>query len=332
MKLILIMMVFLLSLSGCTAKPNNICNEQHPRATKYNAAHYPVVIKNYESNNRPVDKVFNRKPQRVVVHHQNIIEAMIALGEEDKIVAAGYAGTDNKLYSPQYAEKVKKIPVVGDWNIDFESVLYSQPDLIIGWKSSFNDKLLRTTYFWKNRGVNTYIAANSNNILAQGSIEEECRFIDDLGKIFDKQEVTDKLIQEIRDELATVKEKIKGRKQSKVLILEMLGRRIVNYDKTRLAGNMVTQLGGELMECPSHSLSEEQLLMMNPDVIFVVCATGQNKAFFVDKLYREPIYKSINAVKNKRVYPVPLIYLYVSGTRTIDGIRTFKKGLYPDLE
>ena len=42
--------------------------------------------------------------------------------------------------------------------------------------------------------------------------------------------------------------------------------------------------------------------------------------------------QSLNAVKNGRVYPIMLSEMYASATRTQDGIETFAKGLYPDIE
>ena len=41
--------------------------------------------------------------------------------------------------------------------------------------------------------------------------------------------------------------------------------------------------------------------------------------------------KSHDAVKNGRVYPIMLSEMYASATRTQDGIETFAKGLYPDV-
>lgn len=41
--------------------------------------------------------------------------------------------------------------------------------------------------------------------------------------------------------------------------------------------------------------------------------------------------KSLDAVKNGRVYPIMLSEMYASATRTQDGIETFAKGLYPDV-
>ena len=41
--------------------------------------------------------------------------------------------------------------------------------------------------------------------------------------------------------------------------------------------------------------------------------------------------QSLDAVKNGRVYPIMLSEMYASATRTQDGIETFAKGLYPDV-
>ncbi len=72
---------------------------------------------------------------------------------------------------------------------------------------------------------------------------------------------------------------------------------------------------------------------MNPDVIFVVNAKGllANDAA-IEKVYNNKAFKNIRAVKNKRVYPIPLIFMYASGTRTMDGIKTFRDGLYPEMK
>ena len=41
--------------------------------------------------------------------------------------------------------------------------------------------------------------------------------------------------------------------------------------------------------------------------------------------------QSLDAVKNGRVYPIMLSEMYASATRTQDGIETFAKGLYQDV-
>jgi len=72
---------------------------------------------------------------------------------------------------------------------------------------------------------------------------------------------------------------------------------------------------------------------LNPDVIFVVNAKGLlANDVAIEKVYNNKAFKNIRAVKNKRVYPIPLIFMYASGTRTIDGIKTFRDGLYPEMK
>ena len=52
----------------------------------------------------------------------------------------------------------------------------------------------------------------------------------------------------------------------------------------------------------------------------------------VNKVLENPAFASLSAVKNKRVYAIPLGEMYSSGIRTIDGINTFANGLYGNEE
>ena len=49
------------------------------------------------------------------------------------------------------------------------------------------------------------------------------------------------------------------------------------------------------------------------------------------KSHGRPVICKSDAVKNGRVYPIMLGDMYASGARTIDGIRNFAAGLYPEL-
>ena len=44
----------------------------------------------------------------------------------------------------------------------------------------------------------------------------------------------------------------------------------------------------------------------------------------------DPALASLSAVKNGRIYPIMLGDMYASGPRTLDGIRAFAAGLYPE--
>ena len=55
-------------------------------------------------------------------------------------------------------------------------------------------------------------------------------------------------------------------------------------------------------------------------------------ASFADQLMHHPEDRSLKAVRENRVYPIPVEYMYMPGLRTAKGLCLFAKGLYPDIE
>ena len=77
-----------------------------------------------------------------------------------------------------------------------------RPDFIAGWSSTFTDKVLRSTEFWNERGVHTYISPNSAPANRNRTIENEYADILNLGKIFDREEKAESLVKEMKDEIS----------------------------------------------------------------------------------------------------------------------------------
>ena len=111
----------------------------------------------------------------------------------------------------------------------------------------------------------------------------------------------------------------------KVVVVEFMKDSIWNYDKTMLVGDMVAQMGGELMDLPS-DIGAEDLLNADPDVLFIIGDDEKVANFMADEAYA-----SLSAVQNNRVFPLDLSDVYTSGIRTIRGLNAIGKGLYPDL-
>ena len=115
------------------------------------------------------------------------------------------------------------------------------------------------------------------------------------------------------------------------------GEDITNYGAKSLGGDMVTQLGATLANPDASTVGKEDIIAANPDVIFVVYMpyagddpeTVKNDQLAV--IQDDEALQSLDAVKNGRVYPIMLSEMYASATRTQDGIETFAKGLYPDV-
>lgn len=294
-------------------------------------SHYPVTIRNYDSAGGPVEQIFTEKPRRVVTHELNTFETLVCLGQGDTVIGTSIniGGTAWKRMEKIYPEEIKKVKIINRYNPDAESVLAAHPDLIIGWKSTFDSVLKKSTAWWNERGVRTYIVSTSNHLHAKGSIEDECRYLDDMGRIFDVQEKTDKMIKEIHNELSRTQELIKGRVPQSVMVVEPERKVFYNYDNGWVVGDMVEQLGGN-MPVGDKRIGYEDLISYDPDILFVVYFNEEQRLQIIE-IFRHAEFSSLKAVKNQRVYPIPFDHMYTPAIKTIDGLRMIRDGLYPDL-
>ncbi len=102
--------------------------------------HYPVSIRCYDYARNHVEMVFEKAPERVLTYSLNSVENMIALGLEDKIIMAMSVKPDRIL--PKYREAFDRIQATSEEFLSKEDVLALQPDFILAWYSSFEDKRL----------------------------------------------------------------------------------------------------------------------------------------------------------------------------------------------
>lgn len=294
-------------------------------------SYYPLTITNYNYSKEKIPLTFNEIPEKVFCLYQNSIETMLALGLEDHIVAA--AGLDHAV-KPEYEEAFKQINYLSDFELSKESVVMLEPDFILAWMSPFNEKKLGDVDYWHERGTNTYMAPNSNSLEENKTLENEYKYITDIGKIFNVEEKANVIVDEIKNEVNRVIDATQGQEQQKVMIVEFMKDSIYTYGKNTLGGNMVTALGGELVEGAESTIGLEDLINLNPDIIYVVYMDrGSEEAAMesANKVLENKALASLKAVHNKRVYGIPLGEMYAAATRTIDGINTFAKGMYPEL-
>lgn len=331
-----------LLLSGCTRNIFTLPVQENPEALvrfntpvqyAYNSAHYPVTIENFNTQGEPEKQVFTKPPERVVAVWQNSIETLLALGVGDRIIA-GNGVPDKKFFLPQYQEQYTKIPYTGLQLLDLETTLMLKPDFIVGWHSTFAPKVIRPTDFWHKRGVKTFIARSSMIDNKGRTLQNEYKDILDLGKIFDKNERAQELVGQMQQEVNFATSQTAGFKQRpRALIIEFLGKEPSVYGEKSLAGDIVRELNGELLAAKERSIGMEQIVDLNPDVIFVVVieANYGHEQDMLDRVMQHKALKNLRCVKEGRVYALPLYSIYSSGVRTYDGIKIIANGLYPDL-
>lgn len=164
----------LIFLSGCApvVKENEKTMSRIDGETKieWNKEKYPLTVENLNSHGEKNRQVFHSPPGRVAAVWQNSIETLLALGVGDRIIA-GMGVPDRKYIREEYQAGYEAIPYKSLENLDPETIMMMRPDFIAGWSSTFTDKVLRSTEFWNERGVHTYISQNSDPANRNRTIE-----------------------------------------------------------------------------------------------------------------------------------------------------------------
>ena len=325
---LLLSVMLIVGLVSCgTSKQLSSNENSNVQSQENNDSHYPVTITTYNYLKEPVEITFDKAPERVVAIYQNSIETLLALGLEDKIVAA--AGLDHDV-KDEYKDAFSKVNYLEDFTPSKETIIMEKPDFILSWYSIFDDKRLGDIYYWNENGVNTYMSLNSG-VVSERTIENEINDILNLGKIFNVEEKAQALVDEITSTVSEVSSKVSNEEKQSAMVIEFYDDEIYTYGSKTLAGDMVTKLGAELLNPEGGNIGAEDLIKLNTDCIFVSYMDRGNENVPVEeinKILENPAFASLSAVKNKRVYSIPLGDMYSSGIRTIDGINTFANGLY----
>lgn len=320
-------------LAGCSGKVDSWADRENAAKDGFLYAVGSIAVENYNSKGEKEIQEFSQPPQRVVAVWQNSIETLLALGVGDRLEAA-IGVPDEKYISPAYREAYRKVPYKSLRDLDLETILMMKPDLVVGWFSTFQPKVLRSTGFWHGRGIRTFIAPASIPTVPRKTVEMEYESILQMGRIFQKEKQAQALVEGMRRTIADVT----GRARTaglhrRGLILELAGRNLVVYGEKTLAGNILQQAGGELLAPQERQIGMERLLELNPDVIFLVTIESDygREGEIKNRLYQNKALNSLCCIRNRHVYTLPLYTIYCSGVRTKDGIQIIAKGLYPEL-
>lgn len=326
---LLLVTIMLFSITACS-KENRVEGEKINELVSKDDenSYYPVTITTYNYEKEPVEITFEKAPEKVIAVYQNSIETLLALGLEDRIVAA--SGLDHDV-KEEYKDDFKDIKYYNN-PLTKEEVLGISPDLILSWYSLFGEKNLGDVDFWHERNINTYMAQNSG-VKKPDTLENEYEDILNIGKIFDVEEKANEIVDNMKKEIEEAKKISKGNPSVRTVILELSSNDMYRiYGEKSIGGNIATLIGADLVARENGNIGAEDLVNLNPEVIFTVYYGDEiDEKESLDSIINNPSLSSISAVKNNRVYPIMLSEVYASGIRTLDGIISISNGLYPDL-
>lgn len=293
---------------------------------------FPMEITTYNYAREEVPYTFEQEPERVVTLWTNSLENMLALGLGDKIVLA--AGVEEDEVLPEYREELKKVKEMAPKTPAKEDIVALEPDLIVGWYSTFNpERYFGDVSFWHERKCGTLMGLNSAVLPVQG-LQNEYDDILMLGRIFGVEDKAEALVNIMKEKVERGAKFAEGKEPVRLLILENEGDAFRNYGENCIGGSIAAGVGAELCFKDSKKrLSAEDLVMMNPEIIFAVHfgdEEGMKKA--VADFMENPGFASINAVKNGKVFPIDLSLIYCPGVRVSQSIDFFVENIYPGMK
>lgn len=292
----------------------------------------PRTVKQLTSKGTDQVVTYEGEPRRIMGVWQSSVETLLALGMGDRIIAA-IGVPDSKYIADEYRDAYEKIPYKSMEIPDVETTLLWEPDLLVGWYSTFQKNNWKSTDFWAARRIHSYISRSSYKN-SKRTVEGEYQYILDLGAVVNRQERAKELVNRTKRAVSAAKSYGETqRTKDTVLILEQSGRQYRVYDKETLAGNMLEEIGGHLISETGQAINAEELIQLNPSVIFLVLIEDDydRQDELIENLYSNPILQHVDAVRNHRIFGIPLFMVYSAGTRIHDGLDIMIHGLYPNF-
>ncbi len=291
---------FTFIFTACSA--NSYYNEEKAPEKAY----YPVTITDSLGEAITIED----EPKSIVTLAPNITEIVYALDLGDKVIG-------RNAYS-DYPEEALEVEVIGDfYSLNLERIVELDPDIVIA-STHFEEEMQAK---FKEIGVQVITLYDST------SFDGVYTSIETLGKVFNAQDKAAEVIDEIKNQVADVEEKVKNEEKPSVYYVVGYGQE-GDYTATgdTFIHEMLTMAGGENIaeDVAGWTYSKETLIEKDPDIVIV-------KKDFYDDFIASEGYKELSAVKNNKVYTVDDDLLSRPGSRSGLGVEAIGKILHPEL-
>lgn len=281
-------------------------------------------VANYNFFGEPINVKVKQAPQKILVCGNSGAKTLLALGAGEQITAVVLtdAGEREALQKQLPQAKIYTQP------LQLEAVTMLEPDFILGCRRYFADNQLGDTTSWIAKGVPAYIQDASGPIPAKGkfpacTIASEQKFIRNMGLVTGRTQQAEALLQQIDTELQ-VKTAIRPQK---VLFVEFLGGNIEVFGDDLLSGDIVRHYGSSLISYSAPFISQEELMNMPAEKIFVVYHGGEVQKNSALAQLANPLYQHIHAVQQGKIYPINYNEIVAPGCNLVQTLRYIRQCL-----
>lgn len=268
-----------------------------------------VVIENFG-----VTTVYDKAPERLVPLSYDAAQTLVALGLEDKIVGVATAEGSYTDCLPEYQDKLSKLDVIVDGTPNFETLLSKNPDFVYATIYTFGKYGVAPVEDFQKENIKFYCINGTYS--EKPSINDIYKDIEDLGKIFRKEDEAKKLIESLKEREKALKDKVVAT-PLKVMAFDggektamTCGQGIEN-EIIKLAGgnNIFSDLENAFEE-----VSWEEVTKRNPDIILIHSYDQGVTSGTVDEkiniLKNNPALKNVTAIKDGNFVVVKLMEVF----------------------
>lgn len=293
-----------------------------------------IPIANFDAYGKPVQFVYRRVPDKVVVTHPGATELLLELGLANHIAAtvAPYGAPLARL-----AEPYARLPVLQAQYLPAREEAFAlQPDLLIGWAHHFTDSGMGTVQSWHDRGVATYIVPSSLHADKPTLENSVYRFVADMGKIFGIEGKAEQYIRQYQERVARVQAAVRDipNKKTVLVLQDHQQGNFTLYDSRYLISSLIQIAGGiHIGDQVTSVVGPEEVLAYDPDfILFVSAGAGEGesgRAAAIVHLRGIRELQSMRAIRQGCIIDIPFFTVNNGGIRAVDAIEAIARALYP---
>ena len=271
------------------------------------------------------DVEITEKPQNVLTLGPNSTELFVALGLTDYVIGNSL---DNHSRGPlpEYEAEYKKIPELTYGSATREAVTTSGADFIYGIDWEFGGEGLDVKEL-ESFGIKTYMNSAT-------TLEEIYQEIQDIGKIFEIEEVATDFVTDQKSRIAAVQEKVSSQEPVNVLVYDSGGDGVFTAGGTNFETLLIELAGGknvfdDITDKQWTTVNYEEVLARQPDVIVVHDYDAPSLEQKIKDIKNDPALSQLDSVKNERFVSITLESV-LPGARMAYAVETLAKGFYPE--
>jgi iron complex transport system substrate-binding protein len=244
-------------------------------------------------------------------------EILAALGLLDRVV--GVTDVDN------YPPEVNNITRIGGYSdVSIEKVAAARPDLVLASDITPQETVDRL------RGLGLTVV-----VVSPQNIDHVIQDIQMIGNVTGTRPLADLLARNLTDRLSAVLSCTLPSQRPTVAHVVWNEPLYVSGNDT-LQNDVILKAGGVNAfagQSGWYTVSLEEFLMKNPDIIIVSGGGGMNSStqdVLLEDFMTNPQYASLSAVKNHRVYSVNSDIISRSGPRIVDAVEQMARDIHPE--